>query len=124
MYEIQRTGVNDPFYGLKVFKDGKLVGTLAIGDGQGAVDFEDQTGEFMHMSSGEKMQNVSVADVFKKYSESNKMNEDVKNLINHLANGENRKAEEVFKNVMDQKIGAAIRAKQPEVAQTMFNKKS
>ena len=52
------------------------------------------------------------------------MNENVKNLIGHLANGNNRKAEEVFKNVMDQKIGAAIRAKQPEVAQAMFNKKS
>lgn len=51
------------------------------------------------------------------------MNE-VKNLISHLANGENRKAETVFKNVMDQKIGAAIRAKQPDVAQSMFNKKS
>ena len=125
MYQIKRAGVNDSFQGLKVLKDGKVVATLVI-DGQGAIPFEQQTGEFMDMKTGKKQDNVSVADVYDVFGvkESNEMNEEVKTLINQLANGENRKAEETFKNVMDQKIGAAIRAKQPDVAQSMFNKKS
>ena len=53
--------------------------------------------------------------------ESNEMNEGTKVIVQHLARGENRKAEEAFKTVMDQKIGNAMRAKTPEVAQSMFN---
>ena len=53
--------------------------------------------------------------------ESNEMNEGTKVIVQHLARGENRKAEEAFKTVMDQKIGNAMRAKMPEVAQSMFN---
>jgi predicted nucleotide-binding protein (sugar kinase/HSP70/actin superfamily) len=125
MFEVRRTDVNDPFYGLKVFKDGERVGTLAIGDGQGALPFAQQTGEFMD-NSGEKEQDVSVALVYQTFGidlpeESNEMNEGTKTLVQHLARGENRKAEEAFKNVMDQKIGNAMRAKMPEVAQSMFN---
>ena len=125
MYEIQRTDVNDPFYGLKVFKDGERVATLAIGDGQGALPFAQQTGEFMG-NSGEKEQDVSVALVYQTFGidlpeESNEMNEGTKAIVQHLARGENRKAEEAFKTVMDQKIGNAMRAKMPEVAQSMFN---
>lgn len=51
------------------------------------------------------------------------MSDSVKELINHLANNRNRQAEKTFMSVMDKKVGAAIRAKEPQVAQSMFNKK-
>jgi hypothetical protein len=124
MFEVLRTDVNDPFQGLKVLKDGKIVATLVI-DGQGAVPFAKQVGEFMDMTTGEKQDGVSVAEVYETFGveleESNEMNEGTKAIVQHLARGENRKAEEAFKTVMDQKIGNAMRAKMPEVAQSMFN---
>ena len=52
------------------------------------------------------------------------MSNSVKELINHLANNRNRQAEKTFMSVTDQKVGAAIRAKEPQVAQSMFNKKT
>jgi hypothetical protein len=52
------------------------------------------------------------------------MSDSVKELIKHLANDRNRQAEKTFMSVMDQKVGAAIRAKEPQVAQSMFNKKT
>jgi len=61
--------------------------------------------------------------------ESIEMSEDTRNeatvssVINMIRQGNNLKAEEAFKVVMDQKIGAAVRAKTPEVAQSMFNSK-
>lgn len=61
--------------------------------------------------------------------EAKEMSEDTRNeatlgsVINMIRQGNNLKAEEAFKVVMDQKVGAAIRAKTPEVAQSMFNSK-
>ena len=51
------------------------------------------------------------------------MSKGTKTIVSHLANGNSRKAEQAFKSVMDQKIGKAMRAKMPSVAQSMFNNK-
>ena len=97
MFEVLRTDVNDPFQGLKVLKDGKIVATLVI-DGQGAVQFAKQVGQFTDMTTGEKQDGVSVAEVYETFGveleESNEMNEGTKAIVQHLARGENRKAEE------------------------------
>ena len=80
-------------------------------------------------------QEIRQSEVFKTFGqpqdikEVNEMSEDTRNeatlgsVINMIRQGNNLKAEEAFKVVMDQKVGAAIRAKTPEVAQSMFNSK-
>lgn len=73
--------------------------------------------------------NAGYGSVTQDKKEVNEMSEDVRNeatvgsVINMIRQGNNLKAEEAFKVVMDQKVGAAIRAKTPEVAQSMFNSK-
>lgn len=117
-----------------IFKDGKNVGSLTHSGGGLTKDPRVKLQLKGHPKDGQEIGQSDAESMFGKpekgdweMKESIEMSEDTRNeatvgsVINMIRQGNNLKAEEAFKVVMDQKVGAAIRAKTPEVAQSMFN---